>query len=131
METIGRIRNGTRKGQPDAIREELERVGRQTTKVLTAAEEAAHALRAEAEQDAKKVRQDAEAEAARVIEKAVARRREIEKVVADLEARREAVVKGLQRLANELAGAATEGKMLNESPANGSPPARPQAVPSK
>ena len=208
METIGRIRNATFKGQPDAIKQELERVGRQTATVLTAAEEAAQSLRAEAEQNARKITQDAqasvasikgsadqhakkvrqeaeafatktradaeahstqlrseaekfsvrtrkeaevqatklrdeadgyakrvrgdadahasmtakaaEAKGAEIVEKAAARRREIEKLVADLEARRDAVVGGLERLSKELAGAATEGRLPSDSPSNGS-----------
>jgi hypothetical protein len=56
-----------------------------------------------------------------MVEKAAARRREIEKVVADLEHRRDAVVAGLQRLSNELAGAATEGRSPSDSLAKGNP----------
>jgi hypothetical protein len=211
VETIGRIRNVTFKSQPDAIKQELERVGRQTAKVLTAAEEAAQSLRTEAEQEARKITQDAQAsvasiktsadqhakkvrqeaeafatktradaeghstrlrseaekfsargrqeaevqatklrdeadgyakrvrgdadahasktakaaqaKAAEILEKATVRRREIETVVADLEHRRDAVVGGLERLSNQLAGAATEGRSPSDSLANGSPAA--------
>lgn len=82
----------------------------------------AHAVkvRAEADEYAKRVRGEADAHAAesvgaaeqkaiRMVEEGTRRRREIEKVIADLQTRREAVVKGLEKLSSQLAGAATEG----------------------
>lgn len=142
------------------VKRELDRVVEKTGQILTAAEEAAQALRAEAgeearriveqarvsvessraaadkhaervrreaDADAKRARREADAAAAeavskaearaiRMVEEATRRRREIEKVIADLETRREAVVKGLEKLSSQLAGAANEGMLTREAP---------------
>jgi len=91
-------------------------------------------LREEADGYAKRVRGDADAHAGeavssaeqkaiRMVEEGTKRRREIEKVIADLQTRREAVVKGLEKLSSQLAGAATEGLSA------GSGDARPSSAP--
>jgi DivIVA domain-containing protein len=204
------------RGHSDTIKQELERIGRQTAKVLTAAEEAAQSLRADAEQKArkitedaqgsvksiktsadeyaKKVRQEAQAFATKtrteaeahstklrseaerilgrarkeaeeqatkvrdeadgyakrvreeadvhaaktikagedkaigIVDEGVTRRREMEKVIADLEKRRDAVVGGLEQLSNQLAGAVTGGRdpiTNNSRPLDTQPAARP------
>lgn len=50
---------GADRGHSDTIKQELERIGRRTGKVLTVAEEAAQSLRADAEQNARQIREDA------------------------------------------------------------------------
>jgi DivIVA domain-containing protein len=129
----------------DTIRHELERIGQKTAKVLTAAQEAADSLRDEAEREARqiseaararaeRVRSEADAKAAQTIKEAEAkaikmveegskRRREIEKVIADLQTRRDAVVSGLEKLSSQLAGAASQGKGLDKGPAATQPAA--------
>jgi hypothetical protein len=44
-----------------------------------------------------------------MVEEGAARRRQMEKVIADLQSRREAIVKGLEKLSSQLAGAASQG----------------------
>jgi DivIVA domain-containing protein len=182
----------------DTIRAELERIGQRTGKILTAAEDAARAMQAEAEEDARKikegahasvegirssaddyarkvrseadayatqireeadasiknerseadayatkrhdeadgyatrVRTEAEAKASekvkaaeekaiRMVEEGAARRRQMEKVIADLQSRREAIVKGLEKLSSQLAGAASQGADVATGPGDGEP----------
>ena len=86
-----------------------------------------HARRARGEADAHV--STAEQKAIRMVEEGTKRRREIEKVIADLQTRREAVVKGLEKLSSQLAGAATEGlsvggdRQPSASSGNTQPPA--------
>jgi DivIVA domain-containing protein len=95
-------------------------------RVRREADEHAKRVQREADADAKRVRREADAEAAeavsqaearaiRMVEEATRRRREIEKVIADLETRREAVVRGLEKLSSQLAGAANEGMLARET----------------
>jgi hypothetical protein len=56
-----------------------------------------------------------------MVEEGAKRRREMEKVISDLETRRDAVVGGLEKLSSQLAGAATVGKAAAE-PADTKPP---------
>ena len=65
-------------------------------------------IRHRADRDAEQTEKRANAEAKRILDEAARRRSDIETVIADLEARRDAVVADLQRLSSELAGAATE-----------------------
>ncbi len=180
----------------DTIRAELERIGQRTGKILTAAEEAARAMQAEAEQEARqikegahasvegirtsaddyarktredadvhsrKARQDADAyatkihdetdgyatrvrtetekkaseavsaaeeKAIRMVEEGAARRRQMEKVIADLQSRREAIVKGLEKLSSQLAGAASQGADVAAA-ADGAEPAAGSGLPTE
>jgi DivIVA domain-containing protein len=155
----------------ETIKHELDRVGRKTSQILTAAQEAAESLRTDAQQDARQIVEDAriqvestrsaadeyakrtreeahgvagkaredaddyakrvrseadahasetlssaEAKAIRMVEEGTKRRREIEKVIADLQTRREAVVKGLEKLSSQLAGAANQGMSVDSPP---------------
>lgn len=72
------------------------------------AEAEAAQLREETAAEAKARRTAAAKEAERAVETATRRRREIEKVISDLEERRNAVIDELERLASGLAGTATE-----------------------
>ena len=65
-------------------------------------------IRNRADRDAEQTVKKAKAEAKRILDEAARRRGDIETVIADLEARRDAVVEDLQRLSSELAGAATQ-----------------------
>jgi hypothetical protein len=71
---------------------------------------------------------EAEDKAILMVEEGAKRRREMERVIADLETRRDAVVGGLEKLSNQLAGAATVGKAAD--PADTKPPidTRPPAI---
>jgi DivIVA domain-containing protein len=95
-----------------------------TTKHHDEADGYAKRVRSEADAHAAQVRSEADAHASQavsaaeqkaiaMVEEATKRRREIEKVIADLQTRREAVVKGLEKLSSQLAGAATEGMSLD------------------
>jgi DivIVA domain-containing protein len=154
---------GADQGRSDAVRRELERVGEETSKILTEAHDVAERLRVQAEREvegltegaqaqadrtraqadkilaeaesmaetaAQKLRTDADAyatqtrtgadreaeqtltkaraEAKRVVDEANARKQDIESVIADLEARRDEVLGGLERLSSELSGTATQ-----------------------
>jgi len=79
------------------------------TKVRDEADGYAKRVRSEADSHATEAVGSAEQKAIRMVEEGTKRRREIEKVIADLQTRREAVVKGLEKLSSQLAGAATEG----------------------
>jgi DivIVA domain-containing protein len=79
------------------------------TKVRDEADGYAERVRSEADSHATTAVSSAEQKAIRMVEEGTKRRREIEKVIADLQTRREAVVKGLEKLSSQLAGAATEG----------------------
>jgi DivIVA domain-containing protein len=124
-------------GIVDKAREEAEEQSRKlrsevetdTARGRKEAEEHAKRVRSEADNYAAKVRseadekvKEAEAKAIRMVEEGAARRRQMEKVIADLQARREAVVKGLEKLSTQLAGAASQGMNVGGSEA-GSPAA--------
>jgi DivIVA domain-containing protein len=70
------------------------------------ADDAARELRAKTEKAARETTDKADAEARRILEDANRRRAEIEKVIGDLEQRRQAVIEELRRLATDVAGAA-------------------------
>jgi DivIVA domain-containing protein len=106
------------------------------TKVRDEADDYAKRVRSEADAGASEALSSAEAKAIRMVEEGTKRRREIEKVIADLQTRREAVVKGLEKLSSQLAGAATEGMSVGAKPsspsltaANEKPPATDAAPP--
>ena len=110
-------------GTPN-VRRELERVGEQTAGILTAAEEAATKLKAEATEYAKSLRQatdeetrrakvetnrkaeqliaEAEAKAGRIVDEAVARRRRLNQAITSLLERRDEIAEEAQRLADAL-----------------------------
>jgi DivIVA domain-containing protein len=90
-------------------REEAESDSRRTRE---AADQHAEKVRGEADTYATERLEQAEAKAVRMVEEGARRRREMEKIIADLQTRREAVVKGLEKLSSQLAGAATEGKTM-------------------
>lgn len=172
---------GTDEARAHLVRGELERIGEQTTAILTEAHDAAEtmrldadrevrklltdanlkaeALRTKADEYAEEVREDADAYARRVrsaadaeaadaktvadealaeakasgeqtarqmVEEANRRRGEIEKVIADLEQRRQSVIGELRRLASDVAGAAGESSVAAEEPAR--PPAAEDEV---
>ncbi len=154
---------GADQGRSDAVRRELERVGEETSKILTEAHDVAERLRVQAEREAEgltegaqaqadrtraeadkilaeaesvaetaaqKLRTDADAyatktrtdadreaeqtltaaraDAKRTVDEANSRKQDIESVIADLEARRDEVLGGLERLSSELSGTATQ-----------------------
>jgi DivIVA domain-containing protein len=70
------------------------------------ADDAARELRSKTEKAARQETEKAAAEAKRIVEEANRRRAEIEKVIGDLEQRRQAVIEELRRLATDVAGAA-------------------------
>jgi DivIVA domain-containing protein len=141
---------GGDQARSDLVRRELERVGEKTARILTAAEDAAEKLnadadaeaeearaaadryaaerRAEAEQAAKKQRDDARAEAERVVEAANRRKQEIETVISDLEERRDAIVAELERLAGEVSAIVIPRKTDGEGASAAKPKAAPQAA---
>jgi DivIVA domain-containing protein len=88
----------TRRGDADSYSEE----------VRGEAEAAVRELRAKAEKTAGEVTEKARAEARRIADEANRRRGEIERVIGDLEQRRQSVVEQLRRLASDVAGAAGE-----------------------
>ena len=99
--------------QAASIRAEVET---ESSRLRKDAEAYAAKVREEADEHARRARGEADAhvstaeqKAIRMVEEGTKRRREIEKVIADLQTRREAVVKGLEKLSSQLAGAATEG----------------------
>jgi DivIVA domain-containing protein len=101
------------------------------TKVRDEADGYAKRVRDDADSHASKATSEAEQKAIRMVEEGTKRRREIEKVIADLQTRREAVVKGLEKLSSQLAGAATEGLSVGSGDAqSSSPPPSGDAQPS-
>jgi DivIVA domain-containing protein len=84
-------------------------------------------VRAEADAEAAEKVKQAEAKAIRMVEEGAKRRREMERVIADLQSRREAVVKGLEKLSSQLAGTATEAKSDDHRAAQPRPAGRPPA----
>ena len=79
------------------------------TKLHDEADGYAQRVRSEAEAKASEAVKAAEEKAIRLVEEGAARRRQMEKVIADLQSRREAIVKGLEKLSSQLAGAASQG----------------------
>lgn len=67
-----------------------------------AADEDAATARADAEQDARELVSSAEAKATRIVDEGTARRHDVEAVISDLVARRDAVIAEANRLADEL-----------------------------
>jgi DivIVA domain-containing protein len=114
-------------------REEAESDSRRTRE---AADQHAEKVRGEADTYATERLEQAEAKAVRMVEEGARRRREMEKIIADLQTRREAVVKGLEKLSSQLAGAATEGKTMGPAReasrrASGAKPAEAKPVPTR
>jgi hypothetical protein len=87
-------------------------------------------VRAEAEAKASEAVEAAEEKAIRMVEEGAARRRQMEKVIADLRSRREAIVKGLEKLSNQLAGAASQGVDV-AADAGGTEPASGSGLPTE
>jgi DivIVA domain-containing protein len=77
-------------------------------KLRTDADAYATQTRTDADRDAEQSLAKARAEAKRILEESNARKRDIESVIADLEARRDEVLQSLERLSTELAGTATQ-----------------------
>lgn len=77
-------------------------------KVRSEADAYAEHVRTEADQEGEESRAQSANEAERVVVDASRRKAEIEKVISDLEQRRDAVVAELERLASGIAGTATE-----------------------
>jgi DivIVA domain-containing protein len=107
-----------------------------STRIREAADEHAEKVRGEADAYATERLEKAEAKAVRMVEEGARRRREMEKIIADLQTRREAVVKGLEKLSSQLAGAATEGKAMGSSheasrQAGGAPASGAKPVPTR
>jgi DivIVA domain-containing protein len=111
---------GGDQARSDLVRRELERIGQKTGQILNAANDAAAQIQAEAETAAADIRDAAERLAAERIdaaqrratemaEAADRRRGDIETLISDLEARRDAVLGELRRLAADVAGAASGG----------------------
>jgi DivIVA domain-containing protein len=117
---------GIQQAGPD-VRRELERVGERTAGILTAAEEAASKLRAEAsdyaaslketaDEELRKATADAnrkaeelvaqaESKAERIVDEAIARRRGLNQAISSLVERRDEIAEEVQRLADELLSA--------------------------
>jgi DivIVA domain-containing protein len=141
---------GADQTRAELVRRDLERIGEQTGKILTDAHDAGEEIRAEAEREAEGIIAEAEtqaervraaaaesraraedeaqetlsranSEATRIIEDANRRRRDIEAVISDLEARRDGVVADLEQLSSEIAGAATQHRAAGTETTAGSP----------
>jgi DivIVA domain-containing protein len=138
---------GADQTRAELVRRDLERIGEQTGRILTDAHDAGEEIHAEAEREAAGIVAEAEAqaeqvrtaagetraraedeaeeklaranaEATRIVDEATQRRRDIEAVISDLEARRDAVVADLEQLSSEIAGAATQHRPAgSEAPA--------------
>jgi DivIVA domain-containing protein len=141
---------GGDQARSDLVRRELERIGEKTARILTAAEDAAEKLnadadaeaeearaaadryaaerRAEAEQGAKKQHDDARAESERVVEAANRRKQEIETVISDLEERRDLIVAELERLAGEVSAIVIPRRTDGEGTSAAKPKAGSQAA---
>jgi hypothetical protein len=67
-----------------------------------------------------------------MVEEGAARRRQMEKIIADLQSRREAIVKGLEKLSSQLAGAASQGAdVAAAAAADGSEPVAGSGLPTE
>jgi DivIVA domain-containing protein len=92
------------------------------------AAEAAEEVRREADDYAESIRAAAEAQARATVEESHRKRDEIAAMIADLEARRDAVVEDMQRLSSELVGTATQHRVPAPSGDGGEvSPERPAA----
>ena len=129
---------------PSDLTSEFAKVGERTSGILTAAEEAAAKLRADAKEYVERLRADveeearmarlsasqkadeivadAEAKAERMIEEALARRRRLNQAVSTLAERRDEITGQVAQLADELT-AAVESIRSDERAANGPEPA--------
>jgi DivIVA domain-containing protein len=109
-ETEGMIEGAqTTRAEADRILADAQGVAESAAENLrTQADEYATETRSAADRDAEQTLRKARAEAKRVVDEASARRHDIEAVIADLEARRDEVLRSLERLSTELAGTATE-----------------------
>jgi DivIVA domain-containing protein len=87
-----------------------------TQKLRTDADAYATKTRTDADRDAEQSLGKAREEAKRIVDEANARKRDIEAVIADLEARRDEVVDSLERLSTELAGTATQHAKAQAEP---------------
>jgi DivIVA domain-containing protein len=100
--------------QSQGVRDEAEAYSEQTRgdadaydrQVRGEADEAVRELRAKTEKENRQATDKAQAEARRIVDEANRRKAEIEKVIGDLEKRRQSVVEELRRLASDVAGAA-------------------------
>jgi DivIVA domain-containing protein len=79
------------------------------------AEAYAETARSEADERAAETIRAAESQAGQIVDDATRRRREIEKVVADLADRRQTVIEDMQRLSSELVGTASEHEGLESA----------------
>lgn len=93
-------------------------------KVRSEADAYADSARSEAEEEIGEDRTQAAKEGERIIAEANRRKTELEKVISDLEQRRDAVVTELDRLASGIAGTATEHR-APEAPPEGADPGEP------
>jgi DivIVA domain-containing protein len=106
--------------------ERLEAARREVESARADADHYARETRDEADKQAAAKIKEAGDEAARMIEDGQRRKREIEKLISDLEARRDAVLSGLEQLSSEIAGTATQHKS-DGSEAGGERPGRAEA----
>jgi DivIVA domain-containing protein len=113
--------------QADRTRAEADRVRAEAVgvaetaarKLTTDADAYATQTRTNADRDAEQSLSKARSEAKRIVEEASDRKQEMEKVIADLETRRDEVLDSLERLSTELAGTATQhAKATAERAAN-------------
>ena len=133
-------RGSTAAAAPSDLTSEFAKVGERTSGILTAAEEAAAKLRADAKEYVERLRADveeearmarlsasqkadeivadAEAKAERMIEEALARRRRLNQAVSTLAERRDEITGQVAQLADELT-AAVESIRSDERAANG------------
>jgi DivIVA domain-containing protein len=81
-------------------------------------------IRSVADREAEETVAKARAEAKQLVDEANQRRRDVEAVISDLEARRDTVVADMQRLSSELAGTATEHRPAAEPAPSEPGPAR-------
>jgi DivIVA domain-containing protein len=117
--------DGLRAEGEEEARRVVEDARRNVESTRSSADDYAKRVREEADARAAETLSAAEAKAIRMVEEATRRRREIEKVIADLQTRREAVVRGLEKLSSQLAGAANEGMSVG----SGSSQARSDPAP--
>jgi DivIVA domain-containing protein len=101
----------TTRGEADAYSKDTRsRANEQATAHVAAAQREATETLDAAETEAEETVQAAQAKAVRMVEEGTRKRREIEKVISDLEVRRDGVLRVLEKLSTELSGAATEHK---------------------
>ena len=90
-----------------------------STRIRDEADGYARRVRSEAESEVGAKLREAEEKAVRMVEEGAKRRREMETAVADLQTRRDSVLKGLETLSSQLAGAASEYKGEDDEAASG------------